>query len=194
MSRRRSQSTPVERSIGPGLRERERVVRGQQPDTLRPLEPDRVAVEDRLVLVDRLRHRLAELPRLAREVRRQVLRDAADLDVAGVHPRSAGHLEEVEDLVAVVEAVPEQRDRPELERRRAEPHEVRVDAVELGHRHPRPRRAARHLDPEELLDRKHVQELVRVERDVVDPRRVRDRLPPRLVLHVLLEARCGGSR
>ena len=45
-----------------------------------------------------------------------------------------------------------------------------------------------HLDAEELLDGEDVQELVRVERDVVDPRRVRDGLPPRLVLHVLLEA------
>ena len=49
-------------------------------------------------------------------------------------------------------------------------------------------RAARHLDAEELLDREDVEELVRVERDVVDARRVRHRLPPRLVLHVLLEA------
>ena len=49
-------------------------------------------------------------------------------------------------------------------------------------------RAARHLDPEQLLDREDVEELVRVERDVVDARRVRDRLPPRLGLHVLLEA------
>ena len=41
---------------------------------------------------------------------------------------------------------------------------------------------------EQLLDREHEDELVVLERDVVDPRRVRDRLPPRLLLHVLLEA------
>ncbi len=189
MFRRRSQSTPGRAQHRPGLSERERVVGREEPDALRSLEPDRVAVEDRLVLVDRLRHRLAELPRLGGEVRRQVLGDAADLDVARVHPRPAGHLEEVEDLVAVVEAVPEERDRSELERRRAEPDEVRVDAVQLRQRHPRPGGAARHLDPEELLDREDVEELVRVEGDVVDARRVRHRLPPRLVLHVLLEAR-----
>ena len=146
-------------------------------------------LEDRLVLVDRLRHRVAERPRLRREPGGQVLGDAADLDVARVHPRPARHLEQVEDLVAVVEAVPEERDRPELERRRSEPDEVRVDAVQLGERHPGPDRAARDLDAEELLDRQHVQELVRVERDVVDARRVGHRLPPGLVLHVLLEAR-----
>ena len=41
---------------------------------------------------------------------------------------------------------------------------------------------------EQLLDREHEDELVVLEGDVVDPLRVRDRLPPRLVLHVLLEA------
>ena len=41
---------------------------------------------------------------------------------------------------------------------------------------------------EQLLDREHEDELVVLERDVVDPLRVRDRLPPRLLLHVLLEA------
>ncbi len=44
------------------------------------------------------------------------------------------------------------------------------------------------LDPEQLLDREHEDELVVLEGDVVDPRRVRDRLPVGLRLHVLLEA------
>ena len=52
-----------------------------------------------------------------------------------------------------------------------------------------PRRLRRRLEPEQLLDREHEDELVVLEREVVDPLRVRDRLPPRLVLHVLLEAR-----
>ena len=43
--------------------------------------------------------------------------------------------------------------------------------------------------PEELLDREHEGELVDLEGEVVDPLRVRDGLPPRLLLHVLLEAR-----
>ena len=118
---------------------------------------------------------------------REVLGEASDLEVARVHPRSRGHLEQVEDLVAVVERVPEERDRAELESGGAEPDQVRVDAVELGERHARPGRAARNLDPEQLLDRQHVDELVRLEREVVDPRRIRDGLPPRLRLHVLLE-------
>ena len=45
-----------------------------------------------------------------------------------------------------------------------------------------------HLQREQLLDREDEDELVVLEGDVVDPLRVRDRLPPRLLLHVLLEA------
>ena len=189
MSRRRSQSTPVERSIGPDCASASASSAESRPTPF--VRSSQIALRSRIASYSSTDFGIDSQNFRASLVKsgRQILGDAADLDVARVHPRPAGHLEEVEDLVAVVEAVPEQRDRPELERGRAEPHEVRVDAVELGQRHPRPGRAARHLDPEELLDREHVEELVRVERDVVDPRRVRDRLPPRLVLHVLLEAR-----
>ena len=83
--------------------------------------------------------------------------------------RPAGELEQVEHGVAIVERVPEHRDRADLERGRPEPHEVRVDAVELGERHARPGGASRNLDAEELLDREHVLELVRLEGEVVDP-------------------------
>src|SRR6266566_3994977 len=51
-----------------------------------------------------------------------------------------------------------------------------------------PRRFARHVQAEQLLDRENEDELVVLEGQVVDPLRVRDRLPPRLLLHVLLEA------
>src|SRR6266540_1258007 len=45
----------------PGLPESDRVVRAQQPDTLRALEPDLVAIDELLVLVDGVRHLLDEL-------------------------------------------------------------------------------------------------------------------------------------
>ena len=110
-----------------------------------------------------------------------------DLEVAGVHPRAGDQLEEVEDQVALAEAVPEHRDRPELERGGAEVDEVGVDPGELPERHPHPRRLARDLELEQLLDREHEDELVVLEGDVVDARRVGDPLPPGLLLHGLLE-------
>src|SRR5439155_5791933 len=115
-----------------GLAERDRVVRAQQPDALRALEPDRVLVHELLVLVDTVRHALDELPALGIEAARHVLGETAGLEVARVHARARDELGEIEDLLALAEAVPKHRDRTELEPRRAEPHEVRVDAVELA--------------------------------------------------------------
>ena len=123
------------------------------------------------------------------EADRDVLGEPARLEVARVHAHAGDQLEEVEDGVALAEAVPEHRDRSQLERGGPEPDEMRVDAVELAEEHAHPLRLRRRLDPEQLLDRQHEDELVVLEGDVVDPLGVRDRLPPGLVLHVLLEAR-----
>ena len=54
--------------------------------------------------------------------------------------------------------------------------------------HPHPRRLLGRLEAEQLLDREHEDELVRLEGEVVDPLGVRDALPVRLLLHRLLEA------
>ena len=71
---------------------------------------------------------------------------------------------------------------------RAEPDEMRVDAVQLAEERAHPRRLRRDLELEQLLDRADEDVLVVLEGDVVDALGVRDALPPRLVLHVLLEA------
>jgi hypothetical protein len=105
-----------------------------------------------------------------------------------VHAHPGDHLEQVEHQVALAERVPEHRDRADLERHRPDPDQVRVDAIELAEAHPHPGRLLGHLETEQLLEREHEDQLVVLEGDVVDPLRVRDRLPPRLRLHVLLEA------
>ena len=120
---------------------------------------------------------------------RQVLGDAADLRVARVHAHAAGELDEVEHAVALAEAVEEQRDAAQVDRAGAEEDEVVVDALQLGEDRADPLAAARHLEAEQLLDRHAEHELVAEERVVVGPGRVRDRLPVRLLLHVLLDAR-----
>ena len=148
---------------GAALPERDRVVGREQPDATRALEPDLVVVEDRLVVVDRLRHPRAELARLRVEAQRDVLREPARLEVARVHAHPGDHLEEVEDEVALAERVPEHRDRADLERGGAEVDEVRVDPDELAERHPHPGRLARDLELEQLLDREHEDELVVLE-------------------------------
>ena len=110
------------------------------------LEPDLVARQQRLVVVDRLRHPLAELARLGIEAARDVLGEPADLEVARVHAVAGDELEQVEDQLALAERVPEHRDRAELERRRAEPDEVRVDAVQLAEQRAHPDRLRRDLE------------------------------------------------
>src|SRR5207302_6063091 len=133
-------------------------------------------------------HQLDELRALVEEAGRHVFRESAGLEVARMHPRSARHLEQIEDAVPFAEAVPEHRDRAELKRGGPEPHEMRVNTVQLAEQHAHPRRTRRDLDREQLLDREDEDELVVLERDVVDPLGIRDRLPPRLLLHRLLEA------
>jgi hypothetical protein len=77
---------------------------------------DLVAVENRLVLVETRGHLFAERAQAPGEADRDVLEDAADLEVAGVHALPGRHLEQVEHQVAVPEAVEEHRHRAEVER------------------------------------------------------------------------------
>jgi hypothetical protein len=65
---------------------------------------------------------------------------------------------------------------------------MRVDAVQLAEERAHPRRLLRHLEREQLLDGEHEDELRVLIADVVDALRVGHALPPRLVLHRLLEA------
>ena len=144
-------------------------------------------VEQRLVLVDAGRHRVAEGAQLRLEADRDVLEDATDLEVAGVHPLPRGHLEQVEDRVALAQRVPEHRDRAEVERRGPDPEQVRVDPVELEVDRPQVGGPGRDLDLEQLLDRAaeglHVEEVG----EVVHALDERDHLPVALVLAGLLD-------
>ena len=184
---RRSHGNPEARRSGPGHPELEQPPLADGPDSLRALEEDLVAIEERLVLADPLLHVGDERERPAVPSGRDVLGHAADLDVARVHALAGGRLEEVEDLVALAEAVPEHRNRAEVERRGAEPDEVRVDAVELAVDHAQVLRSLRHRLFEQLLDAHAERERVEVVGEVVHALDERDHLPVGLVLAVLLD-------
>ena len=62
---------------------------------------------------------------------RQVERQAADPHAVEGQARAAVLLEEVEDLLALAEGVPEGRHRAEVDARGPEPHEVRGEALQL---------------------------------------------------------------
>ena len=159
----------------------------ERRDVAQPLQHDLVLHQDREELVDALGHDLRERADLLLPADRDVLEDAADLEVARVHALARGHLEQVEDLLAVAEAVPEHRDRAEVERGRAEPDQVRHDPVELHVDHAQVLRARRHLEVEDRLDRAAERHRVEVVGEVVHPLDDRDRLPVRLVLGGLLD-------
>ena len=119
---------------------------------------------------------------------RDVLRDAADLDVARVHALAGGHLEQVQDPVTVAPAVPEHGHRAEVQRAGQEPQQVRGDAVELEVRDAQVLRARRYLEVEQCLHGAAERHRVEVVGEVVHPLDERDDLPVGLVLAVLLDA------
>ena len=172
-----------------GDAELEQALARDDPDVLGALEEDLVLVEQRLELVDARGHDLDELAQLPLEAQRDVLEDAADLEVARVHPLAGRHLEHVEHRVALAEAVPEHRDRAEVQGRGAEPDQVRVDPVQLHVDHPQVLGAVGDLQLEQLLDAAavglHVEEVA----EVVHPLHVGDGLPVALLLAGLLDTR-----
>ncbi len=130
-----------------------------------------------------------ELAQLRREPGGDVLDHAADLEVARVHARAGGHLEQVEDQLALAQAVQEYRARAEVQRARAEPDQVRGDAVQLEVDHAQVLRAPGNLDLHQRLDRAAERHRVEVVREVVHPLDDRDDLPVGLVLGGLLDPR-----
>ena len=104
-----------------------------------------------------------------------------------MHPLARGHLEQVEDRLALAEAVPEHRDRAEIQRARAEPDHVRHDPVELEVDHPEVLGALGHLDLEQILDGTAERHRVEVVGQVVHPLDDGDHLPVGLLLGGLLD-------
>ena len=158
-------------------------------DAAQALEHDLVGVDQRLELVDALRELRGERARLALEAGRDVLGDAADLEVARVHALAGGHLEQVEDQVALAPAVPEDRHRAEVQAAGRQPQQVRGDPVELQVDHAQVLGALGDLDVQQRLDRAAEGHRVEVVGQVVHPLDERDDLPVGLVLAVLLDAR-----
>ena len=69
-----------------------------------------------------------------------------------------------------------------------EPHQVAVEPLQFDQQHADPLDALRHLEAQQLLDRQHVAERVRVRAQVVHALDERDHLLPLLLLHRLLDA------
>ena len=117
---------------------------------------------------------------------RQVAIDAPRPVIRGVHPRAGDRLVDVHQLLALLEAEEEYRHRTNVERVRAEPHQVIQDTRDLIEHHADVLRALRRRDAEQSLDGEHVGVLVAHHRYVVQPVHVADRLVEGLRLGELL--------
>ena len=185
---RRSHGWPAARSSGPVTPSASSSSWPSGRDVAQALQDDLVLGQQVAVGVDAVGHDLAEGAHALGEAGRDVLDHAADLDVARVHALARGHLEQVEDRLALAEAVPEHRDRAEVQRARAQPHQVAHDPVELEVHHAQVLRALGDLDADERLDGPAVGHRVEVVGEVVHPLDDGDDLPVALVLGRLLDA------
>ena len=176
----------AQQRAGDAVLQERRLVEGA--DALQALQGDLVLREEVAVLLDALRHVLAERQDAVGPARRDVVGDAARLDVARVHALAGGVLEEVEDAVALAPAVPEHRHGAEVQGARRQEDEVRRDAVELEVDDAQVLRALGDLDLEQRLDGPAVRLRVEVVGEVVHPLHERDDLPVVLVLAGLLDA------
>ena len=160
----------------------------QRAGAAQALQHDLVRVQDRPVLVRPLGHHLQELAQLELEARGDVLDHAAHLEVARVHALPGGHLEQVEDQVALAQAVEEDRDAPRSSA--LVPSQIRCEAIRLSSRWITRRYCAAlgHLDLHQLLDRAAEGHGVEVVGEVVHPLDHRDDLPVGLVLGRLLDS------
>ena len=122
---------------------------------------------------------------------RKIFAEPPDPDVAGKHPEAGEHLIDVEQQLALAEAIHHHRDRPDLERVCAQPHEVAGQPLQLRDQDSDVLHALRHLvfHAEEPLGRETKGQAAGLRAEVIHPLDERDDLLPFLLLSRLLDAR-----
>ena len=94
----------------------------------------------------------------------------------------------MQNLFALAEAVQEHRHRADIQRVRAQPHQVAVEARQLGQHHAHPLRLRRNLHLQQLFHRQAVAQIVGKRRQVIHAVGQRDRLLLVLDFEFLLDA------
>ena len=187
---RRSHANPVERRIGPGHAERERLLGGDDADADRALEPDRVLGEQLVVLVDARLDEVADVraPTSCQPSGRSAAIPPGRMKLWFMR-RPGDHLEHAQRLLALAPAVEHHRDRAEVHAVRRLEQEVRRHAARARRAASAPTpRAVGHLDVEQPLDRERAHELVAERRRVVHAGDVGGALDVRELLAGLLHA------
>ena len=186
---------PTARAIGPTSPMASVIFARELADALGAAQPDVVLGQQLFVLVEFAGELVEERAGRFLEAARQIFAQAADPQVTREHAEAGEHLVQIEQLLALAEAVHHHGDRADLHAVRAEPDEMAAETLQLGDQHPDLGDAVRHVgfDAEQALDRQAERQTVRLRAEVVHPLDQRNDLLPLLLLGGLLDARVQES-
>ena len=167
-----------------------RLLGRERADVDRPILEDRIGLQQSAKFAQASGELLDQRVEVGDVAVGQIAVETADADVVRVHPRAAGSLLEIQDVLAQIEAVKEDRDRTEVDAVRPQPNAVRGDPRQLALEHPNDLRARRDAvgEPEQLLDGERVAERVRRRSEIVHPLDDRLRLRPEEAFGALLDS------
>ena len=157
-------------------------------NALRAPQVDGVVREQFLVLVHAVGEGFQKIPAVVIKRRVGLARDAAHPEIARHHADAGDFLENLQELLALPEAIEKDGHRAQIERVGAEPDQVAVQARHLGEQHAQVLTALGNLHVQEFLDRQDEAQVVRHGRQIVHAVGHGESLVVGLLLHVLLDA------
>src|ERR1035437_2862743 len=173
---------------GAGDSEVEHVLERNHADALGAANPDAVVGQQVFVLIDAAGEDVDEGLDALVPAARRFQGQPADAEVAGHHALAAELFEDLEDLLALAEAIEEHRHGADIEGVRAQPHQVAVEARELGEHDAHPLGLRRNFQFEQFLHRQAPAQVHGERRQVIHAVGQGDRLLIVLDLEFLFDA------
>src|SRR5271166_777222 len=171
-----------------GYAERDGVFGAEMADTFEAIDPDGIAGEEILILIDFFRQGLDELLNPAEQINGRLQCKPSDAKIGRHHALAGDMLEDAEDLFTFAEGVEEDSHRADVQGVRAQPNQVRIQSRKLVQEHPYPLGTRRNLDLEQLFDGEAVNKIVRKRGKIVNAVGQRDNLLVELRLAGLLDS------
>ena len=144
------------------------IVRAQAGDALGAHHENRISGQQPFIFIHVPKEAVGELFDFFEESQRRLQRQPANAEIRRHHPLSADHLKESQNIFAFAEAIEKHRHRAQVHGVRSQPDQVRIDPRQLIHQNPHPLRFRRNLQPQQLLHRQAVGEIVGQGAEVVD--------------------------
>src|ERR1035437_2861085 len=173
---------------GPGDRQVQHVLQRNHADAHGAAHPDTVGGQQVLILIDAAGEDVDECFDALVPPARWFQGQPADAEVAGHHALAAELFEDLEDLLALAEAVEEHRHGADIESVRAQPHQMAVEPREFGEHHAHPLGRRRDLQLQQFLHRQAVAQVHGERRQVIHAVGQGDRLLIVLNFELLFDA------